>query len=132
MTPNARTAWASLIALLLTACMPQKNLHPDLHGHRGCRGLLPENSLPAFTRAVELGCDFLELDVVLSGDGQVIVSHEPWMRHGLCLDPRGDGITPAQEPVLNLYRMTTTQIQSYDCGSVEQPDFPDQEQVKTY
>ncbi|MEO8591590.1 MAG: glycerophosphodiester phosphodiesterase family protein [Flavobacteriales bacterium] len=132
MNLTARTLGAAFIALSLTACMPQKNLHPDLHGHRGCRGLLPENSIPGFTRAVELGCDFLELDVVLSGDGQVIVSHEPWMSHSLCLDPHGDSITPAQEPVLNLFHMTTKQIQAYDCGSVEQPAFPEQEQRKTY
>lgn len=123
---------AVLVALSLAACMPQKNLHPDLHGHRGCRGLLPENSIPAFNRAIELGCDFIELDVVLSGDGQVIVSHEPWMSHTLCLDPQGNEMSEEEGRALNLYAMTTAQIQAYDCGSLEQATFPDQEQVKTY
>lgn len=122
----------TVASLLLIGCTPMKNLHPDLHGHRGCRGLMPENTIPAFTHAVELGCDYIELDVVLSGDGQVIVSHEPWMRADICLDPRGRSITSDQERTLNLYRMTTAQIQAYDCGSREQADFPEQEQRQAY
>jgi len=51
----------------------------DIQGHRGCRGLLPENSIPAFIRAVELGVTTLEMDVVVSQDKQVIVSHEPFL-----------------------------------------------------
>ena len=39
-----------------------------VHGHRGCRGLLPENTIPAFKKAVDLGCHFLEMDVVITKD----------------------------------------------------------------
>jgi glycerophosphoryl diester phosphodiesterase len=119
-------------ALTLTACMPQKNLHPDIHGHRGCRGLRPENSLPAFLKATELGCDFLEMDVVMSGDGQVIVSHEPWMRHDLCLTPDGEPITPENERNYNLYRMTALEISRFDCGSLEDVEHPDKDQRVAY
>jgi glycerophosphoryl diester phosphodiesterase len=107
--------------------MPEKNLHPDVHGHRGCRGLLPENSMPAFLRATELGCDYLELDVVLSGDGQVVVSHEPWMSGRICLAPAGEDIPRKREQELNLHRMSVAEIRRYDCGSLEHPDFPHQE-----
>lgn len=112
--------------LFISSCMPQKNLHPDIHGHRGCRGLLPENSIPAFLRATELGCDYLEMDVVISRDGHVVVSHEPWMDHRICLTPDGDPIPASQERDHNLYHMTALEIRGYDCGSIAQPEFPDQ------
>jgi glycerophosphoryl diester phosphodiesterase len=126
-----RTAAALAAALLLTACMPQKNLHPDVHGHRGCRGLLPENSIPGFVKAVELGCDVLELDVVLSGDGEVIVSHEPWISHVICRTAAGDSILPEQERALNIHRMTVAEVQAFECGNVPHPDFPDQDDRRT-
>lgn len=118
---------AICVVATISACMPYKNLHPDVNGHRGCRGLLPENSIPAFVRAVELGCDYLELDVVISGDGQVIVSHEPWMHHGICLTPEGKRISMEDEKSLNIFRMTVAEIQAYDCGSIPQDRFPEQD-----
>lgn len=119
-------------ALILSACMPQKNLHPDIHGHRGCRGLEPENSMPAFLKATELGCDYLEMDVVLSADGQVVISHEPWMRHDLCVTPDDEAITPENERSYNLYKMTVSEIRRFDCGSLEQPNYPKQDQHDTH
>ena len=59
----------------------------DLQGHRGARGLAPENSIPAFKKALSLGVNTLELDVVISKDDQVVVSHEPWINHQICLTP---------------------------------------------
>ena len=133
MNRSLKTLSVAFAALLLHACMPPlKNSHPDVHGHRGCRGLLPENSLPGFLKAVEMGCDFLELDVVMSGDGQVIVSHEPWMNEAICITPDGDDLTAEQGHALNLYHMTVADIQRYDCGSREQERFPDQEQRNSY
>jgi glycerophosphoryl diester phosphodiesterase len=118
----------ALSTALLPACMPpQRNDRPEVHGHRGCRGLLPENSIDGFKKAVELGCDQLELDVVLSADGQVVVSHEPWMHATICQLPDGRSIAPEQAMELNLFRMTLAEIQRYDCGSLPHPDFPDQD-----
>ena len=119
--PNA-PALAFLTAGLFTACMTH-NSHPEVHGHRGCRGLLPENTMPAFLKATELGTDFLELDLVISGDGQVVVSHEPWMSHKICLRQNGDSISVAEERSLNLYKMSVREIQGFDCGSIAQPGF---------
>ena len=78
---------------------------PEVHGHRGCRGLLPENTLPAFRRALELGVDALELDVVVSQDGQLVVSHEPWLSAKLGRGPQGEPIDPAHERSYNFYQM---------------------------
>ncbi|MEO8066329.1 MAG: glycerophosphodiester phosphodiesterase family protein [Flavobacteriales bacterium] len=105
---------------------------PDVHGHRGCRGLLPENTIPAFLRATELGCDRLELDVVVNADGAVVVSHEPWMEHRICLDPVGQRISAAQERDHNIYRMSTADLLRYDCGSLQHPDFPQQRNGPTH
>ena len=49
----------------------------EIHGHRGARGLLPENTIPAFERAIEVGVDALELDVVMTRDGIPVVHHDP-------------------------------------------------------
>lgn len=130
--PSVRTATAIAAILALTSCMDQKNLHPDVHGHRGCRGLLPENSLPAFLKAIDLGCDVLELDVVLTGDGQVLVSHEPWMNSTICLSAEGDEMTPEQGRALNIHAMTLAEVQAHDCGSLPHPGFPDQDDRSTY
>ncbi|MFN3874860.1 MAG: glycerophosphodiester phosphodiesterase family protein [Flavobacteriales bacterium] len=123
-----------LLPLALTACMPTspRNGAPEVHGHRGCRGLLPENTLPAFLKAAELGVDWLELDVVISADSQVIVSHEPWMSHVICTDARGDAIDEQHERGYNLYRMTTAEIRAFDCGSTEHPRFPEQRQRRAH
>jgi glycerophosphoryl diester phosphodiesterase len=51
----------------------------DRQGHRGCRGLMPENTIPAMKKALDLGVQTLELDVVISQDQQVVVSHEAYM-----------------------------------------------------
>ncbi len=107
--------------------MPIGSSRPEVHGHRGCRGLLPENTVAAFLKATDLGCDFLELDVVVNADGEVVVSHEPWMDHRICLDKNGDTIPAAQERSLNIYRMTGAEVQQCDCGSLQHPDFPSQE-----
>lgn len=102
-------------------------VRPDVHGHRGCRGLLPENTVPAFLKAAELGCDWLEMDVVITGNNEVLVSHEPWMDHRICTTGEGDPIPAAQERSFNIHRMTLREVQDFDCGSIGHPDFPTQE-----
>jgi glycerophosphoryl diester phosphodiesterase len=98
---------------------------PEIHGHRGCRGLRPENTLPAFLHALTLGVDVLEMDVVIAADGEVIVSHEPWLTP-LCRDAAGRQIQAGTERDHNLYRLTTPEIRRCDCGQTPHPGFPDQ------
>ena len=59
-----------------------------IQGHRGCRGILPENTIPSFIKTIELGADGLELDIVVTQDKQLLVSHEPWMGAHICLSPK--------------------------------------------
>ncbi|WP_035727348.1 glycerophosphodiester phosphodiesterase [Eisenibacter elegans] len=102
----------------------------DLQGHRGTRGLLPENSIPAFLKALELGVNTLELDVVVSKDSQLVVSHEPWFNATICTDPQGKPLDSLAGTKLNIYQMTLADIQAYDCGSIQNPRFPEQQTQK--
>ncbi|WP_223270866.1 glycerophosphodiester phosphodiesterase [Subsaximicrobium wynnwilliamsii] len=104
----------------------------DIQGHRGCRGLLPENSLPAFQKALDLGVTTLELDVIISADNKVVVSHEPYLNHEIALDLSGKPITEANELSYNLYQMPYDSIKKYDCGSKPHPRFPNQIKQKVY
>ena len=70
-----------LVLLSQITLMAQK---PIIQGHRGCRGEFPENTLPAFQHALEAGVTVLEMDVCISADGQVLVSHEPGMIREIC------------------------------------------------
>jgi glycerophosphoryl diester phosphodiesterase len=104
----------------------------DIQGHRGARGLAPENTLPAFRKAVELGVTTIELDVVITRDKKVLVSHEPWMSSTICLDPMGKGIAVNLQHTHNIYQMTAEQAQKYDCGIKFHPGYPQQEKKEAY
>ncbi len=104
----------------------------DIQGHRGCRGLLPENTIPAFLKAIELGVNTLELDVVISKDNIVVVSHEPYINSEICLDLEGNDIPKLDEKKYNLYQMVFDSIKKFDCGTKHHVRFPNQEKVKTY
>ncbi|WP_019948749.1 glycerophosphodiester phosphodiesterase family protein [Hymenobacter aerophilus] len=105
---------------------------PEVHGHRGCRGLRPENTLPAFREALRLGVDAIELDVVVSADRQVVVSHEPWMSAAICRLPSGEPIAPTEARQHNLYQLPYARIREYDCGRTRHPNFPEQLPAPAY
>ncbi len=103
---------------------------PLIHGHRGCRGLRPENSISAFLEAVNLGVHTLEMDVVLTKDRKVLVSHEGFMNAKICLDPAGNPISKANEKKHNIAEMTFEEVLKYDCGSLQHPSFSEQKNFK--
>ena len=106
----------------------------DIQGHRGCRGLLPENTIPAFLKAVDLGVDTLELDTIISHDSQVVVSHDPFLNEEICKGPSGELIpnhTIAMSDY-NLYRMDWEVIKQCDCGSLGNPRFPEQQPMNVH
>jgi glycerophosphoryl diester phosphodiesterase len=105
----------------------------DLQGHRGARGLMPENSIPAFIKAIDLGVTTLEMDVVVSRDKKMVVSHEPYFSHKICRSSSGDSIYPVWEKeAYNIYKHTAYEIRQFDCGSMKNPDFPHQKKIRTY
>lgn len=101
----------------------------DVHGHRGAAGHMPENTILAFIKALDLGVTTLELDVVISGDGQVVVSHEPYLNSKICLDPEGQPIAKNKEKGFNLYKMDYSEIKKCDCGSLGNQEYPEQEKL---
>ncbi len=99
----------------------------DLQGHRGARGLLPENTIPAFLRAVDIGVSTLEMDVVINAQGHVVLSHEPWMSAKICSHADGRKISRKEEKSLKIYSMNDAEVASFDCGNRGHPDFPHQQ-----
>lgn len=95
----------------------------DIQGHRGARGLRPENTIPAFLMALDSGVTTIELDLAVTKDGQLVVSHEPWMSASICSDPAGKSFDEKAEMKNNIYQMTYDQVRQWDCGSKGNPDF---------
>ena len=118
-----------LLFLLLFVNLISMGQTPVIQGHRGCRGLYPENSLPAFQHALELGVTVLEMDVCLSADGKIVVSHEPYMNPLYASFSDGRPVTDA---TINLYQKTYAEIKSFDVGSRGNKLFPEQAHVATY
>lgn len=102
----------------------------DRQGHRGCRGLMPENTVPAMLKAVELGVTTLEMDAVITKDRQVILSHEPFFNHDITTRPDGNYIEENQERNFNIYKMTFAETRQYDVGLKIYPRFPRQQKIK--
>ena len=102
----------------------------DKEGHRGCRGLMPENTLPGMMKALELGVTTLEMDAVITKDKQVILSHEPFFNHEITTKPNGEFVSEQEERNLNIYQMTFPQTQQYDVGLKPHPRFPNQQRIK--
>ncbi|MEO9474248.1 MAG: glycerophosphodiester phosphodiesterase family protein [Cyclobacteriaceae bacterium] len=98
----------------------------DIQGHRGARGLLPENTIPAFLEAIDLGVTTIEMDLVVTKDLQLLVSHEPYMAAEYCLDPRGNEIADSLQSKYNIYQMSIDEVRSFDCGMKPHPRFPNQ------
>lgn len=113
----------------VTNLISQENT-PLLFGHRGCRGILPENTLEAFNKALAYNIDGIEWDVVVNKDKQLVISHEEYIDKSYCLKPDGSEIKNNKE--YNIYKMTQAEIESYDCGSKEYSKFPEQKHFKTY
>lgn len=104
----------------------------EVQGHRGDRGNFPENTIPAFISAVKKGAAVIELDVVISKDQKVVVSHENFMSAQYMSDLGGQPITKEKEKSYNLYQMTYDSIKRFDSGSRGNASFPEQKKMKTY
>jgi glycerophosphoryl diester phosphodiesterase len=85
----------------------------DIQGHRGARGLAPENTLPAFARALEIGVTTLELDVAITRDGVVVVSHDSALNPDLTRGPDGKWLPQAGPAIWSL---SHSELQRYDVG----------------
>lgn len=91
-----------------------------VHGHRGARAVLPENTIPAFEHAIEVGADFLELDLAVTRDNVLVVSHDPVLPKSLCTGGKGTRV---------IREMSFEELRAWDCGALKNPDFPEQKPV---
>ena len=101
---------APLLALLLSS-LPAMAI--DLQGHRGARGLLPENTLPSFERAIALGVTTLEMDVGVTRDGVVVVHHDRALNPDLARGPDGQYV---RAPTPTIHSLGFEELQRYDVG----------------
>jgi glycerophosphoryl diester phosphodiesterase len=112
------TAWL-LAAWLLAACSataPTPKRDFDLQAHRGGRALAPENTLAAFDNAMEMGVTTLELDIGLTADGVVVISHDTVLNPEHTRDANGAFLT-AKGPAIRA--LTLAQLQAYDVGRID-------------
>jgi len=101
----------------------------DKEGHRGCRGLMPENTIPAMLKAIELGVTTLETDAIITKDKKVVLSHEPFFNHEIATKPDGSLVTEKEEKSLNIYQMDYAQVKKFDVGLRPHPRFPKQQKL---
>jgi glycerophosphoryl diester phosphodiesterase len=129
-----------LNTLLIVGCKTQKpvtlmqNQVPAFlkEGHRGTRGLMPENTIPAMRKAIDVGANVLELDIQISQDNQVVVAHDPYINTAFTLGPDGNEIPAAEARKILLYQLPYSQIRQYDVGSKDYPAYPKQQKMPAY
>jgi glycerophosphoryl diester phosphodiesterase len=118
---NLTISWETMIGraliglLLVASAMAESRVL--VHGHRGARSLRPENTLPAFEYAIQVGADVIELDVVVTKDNVPVVWHDPVLPSALCKGPQA-------KPVVR--ELTLAELREYDCGWLKNPAFPRQ------
>lgn len=100
----------------------------DLQGHRGARGLAPENTLAGFESALAIGVTTLELDLVLSAEGVPVISHDPALNPDITRDASGRWLQASNQPI---GRLSLDQLQAWDVGRINPAsryarEFPDQ------
>jgi glycerophosphoryl diester phosphodiesterase len=101
----------------------------EIQAHRGARSFFPENTIPAFCKAAGLGIRVIELDVLVSGDREVLVSHDPRLGAPLCSDPSGMPLAEDDLSPYVIFDMAYREIAAFDCGRPH-PSFPSQQQIR--
>ena len=129
-----QSLFLGFVFLLLQGCVSSRpamstQVSFDKQGHRGSRGLLPENTIAAMKKALDLGVTTLEMDAVITRDGEVVLSHEPFFNHAITTKPDGSPVTAEEEKQLNIYTMTYAEVQQFDVGQKPHPHFPQQQKM---
>lgn len=104
----------------------------DKEGHRGCRGLMPENTIPAMLFALSVGVTTLEMDAHITKDQKVIISHDPYFNHDITTKPDGKWLEPGEEKKLLLYGMNYSETLQYDVGLKPNIRFPRQKKMPAH
>jgi len=120
----------SLFILCYFVTMAQQQF--IVQGHQGARGIMPENTVRGMLKALDLGATTLDMDAVITGDKQVVLSHEPYFNHEISLTPEGKDISFKDEKRYNIFKMNYEEVRKFDVGSKVHPRFPGQQKFKAY
>ena len=122
MNRSLRSLRLPLALLTIAGCLfaadAPRNI--EVQGHRGARAARPENTIPAFEYAIAAGADALELDMSVTKDNVIVVSHDPIVGPPLCSGPRERAV---------IHDLTLAELKQWDCGAIRNPGFPDQQIV---
>jgi glycerophosphoryl diester phosphodiesterase len=130
--PDPRSMSPTLVRLVLIASFAALPVRAfDLQGHRGARGLAPENTLPAFQKALDLGVDTIECDMAITRDGVVVIHHDLWLNPDVTRGPDGRWLD-RRGPAIS--ELTFAELQKYDVGRLRPgsdyaKSFPDQQPI---
>jgi glycerophosphoryl diester phosphodiesterase len=122
--------------ILVTACTairPMKSAQLpafDTQAHRGGRGLMPENTIPAMIKAVDLGVSTLEMDVHITADNKVVLMHDDHINPLFTLSPEGKSLSDDEAKKYIVYKMAYPDLLQFDVGSKFYPAFPKQQKLK--
>lgn len=101
-------------------------------GHRGTRGLMPENTIPSMYKAIDYGVNTVEVDVVISRDKKVVISHDVYFHPDITTTPSGQHLNAKEAQLHQLYQMDYDSIRKYDVGLKPHKDFPEQQKIPAY
>jgi glycerophosphoryl diester phosphodiesterase len=99
---------------MLLALAPQARAF-DIQGHRGARGLAPENTIAGFSQALAMGVTTLETDLAVTKDGVLVIAHDPVVNPDLARGPDGQWLASAGPPI---HTLTFAELRSYDIGRI--------------
>lgn len=111
-----------LVLLAVAGCLSAADAprRIEVHGHRGARASRPENTIPAFEFAIAAGTDVLELDMSVTKDNVIVISHDPVLHPPVCSGP---------QPRAIIHNLTLEEVKQWDCGAVRNPEFANQQTI---
>lgn len=104
----------------------------DTEGHRGARGLMPENTIPAMITAIDLGVTTIEMDTHVTKDGKVVVTHDPHINPLYARTPDGQDIPKADGKKYAIYQMNYDQVRQFDMGTRYYDKYPEQRKMEAH
>lgn len=134
-----RLIWLAALGLSSCKTMQQQRMTTPMQfpsfsteGHRGGRGLMPENTIPAMHHAIDLGVTTLEMDTHVTKDQQVVVTHDDYLSPAFMLDPDGAEIPKTDSRKYAVFQMDYARLKQFDLGSKFYEAFPRQKKMKSY